>query len=142
MLEVKLKENFVLKSTFILGAVIDCGIAISWFLIAAGWQIPNILNGYTGSGADYRLAMYIAAMFMAGWTTLLAWGALKPMERKDLLLITSGFLLFSVVIELLVFSHVLSGYQFILGIIKRLTLSGIFASIYFYSSKKPALTNK
>ncbi len=134
--------NSVLKSTFILGAAIDGGIAISWFLIAAGWQIPNILNGYTGSGADYRLAMYAAAMFMAGWTVLLAWGALKPTERKDLLLITSGFLLLSVIIELLFFSNMFGGYLFIFGITKRVILSGIFTSIYFYSSKKLALANK
>jgi len=34
---------------------------------------------------DSQLAMYVGAMFMAGWTILLAWGAIKPVERRDLL---------------------------------------------------------
>ena len=32
---------------FILGAVVDGAIAVSWFLIASGARIPNILNAYT-----------------------------------------------------------------------------------------------
>jgi hypothetical protein len=57
---------------FIFGAVVDSAIAISWFLIAFGLKIPNILNGYVGTGSDYQLAIYIGAMFMAGWAALLA----------------------------------------------------------------------
>ena len=62
----------MLRFMFILGAVIDGAIAVSWFLIASGLRIPNILNGYIGTGSDYQLAMYVGAMFMAGWTNLLA----------------------------------------------------------------------
>ena len=62
-----MKNDSILKYMFMLGAVIDGAISASWFMIAGGWKIPNILNGYTGSGPDYRLAMYVAAMFMAGW---------------------------------------------------------------------------
>jgi len=80
-----MKANSILKFMFIIGAVVDGGIAISWFLIASGWEIPNILNGYIGTGLDYQLAMYGGAMFMAGWAVLLAWGALKPIERRELL---------------------------------------------------------
>jgi hypothetical protein len=39
-----------LRLLFILGAIIDGMIALSWFLIASGWNIPNILNGYVGAG--------------------------------------------------------------------------------------------
>ena len=129
-----MKTNTLLKSVFILGVVIDGGIALSWFLIAAGWQIPNILNGYTGSGEDYQLVMYTAAMFMASWAVLLAWGALKPTERKDLLLIASGFLLLSVIIELLMFSNVFGGYLLFFGITKKVIISGIFITAYCYFS--------
>lgn len=80
----KMKTNAIPKFMFVLGAVVDCGIAVSWFLIASGWDFPNILNGYTGTGQDYQLAMYVAAMFMSGWTVLLGWGALQPIERRDL----------------------------------------------------------
>ena len=121
---------------FIIGAVVDGGIAISWFLIASGWEIPNILNGYIGTGQDYQLAMYVAAMFMTGWTILLVWGALKVMERRELLLITAGFLFFSVIIEFVFFSHILGGSVFVFGVSKRLLLSVLFISAYFYSIKK------
>jgi len=130
-----MKANSMLKFMFIVGAVVDGAIAVSWFLIASGWKIPNILNGYIGTGSDYQLAMYGGAMFMAGWTVLLAWGALKPIERRGLLLITSGFLLLSVIIEFIFFSNMLGGMGFVFGVTKRLFLSVLFTSAYFYSLK-------
>jgi len=130
-----MKANSMLKFMFIVGAVVDGAIAVSWFLIASGWEMPNILNGYIGTGSDYQLAMYGGAMFMAGWTVLLAWGALKPIERRGLLLITSGFLLLSVIIEFIFFSNMLGGVGFVFGVTKRLFLSLLFTSAYFYSLK-------
>ena len=130
-----MKANSMLKFMFIVGAVVDGAIAVSWFLIASGWEIPNILNGYTGTGSDYQLAMYGGAMFMAGWTVLLAWGALKPVERRDLLLITSGLLLLSIIIEFMFFSNTLGGMGFVFGVTKRMVLSALFISVYFYSLK-------
>lgn len=130
-----MKTNALLKLMFILGAVVDGAIAISWFLIASGWAIPNILNGYIGTGQDFQMAMYVAAMFMLGWTVLLAWGTIKPIERKGLLLITAGFLIFSVILEFLFFSDVLGGTAFVFGVTKRLTLSTLFLFAYFNSSK-------
>ena len=130
-----MKASSMLKFMFIVGAVVDGAIAVSWFLIASGWEIPNILNGYIGTGSDYQLAMYGGAMFMAGWAVLLAWGALKPIERRGLLLITSGFLLLSVIIEFIFFSNMLGGMGFVFGVTKRLFLSVLFTSAYFYSLK-------
>lgn len=89
----KICSTSILRIMFILGAVVDGAIALSWFLIASGTSMPNILNGYTGTGPDYRLAMYVAGMFMTSWTVLLAWGAMKPVERRGLLPIASVLLL-------------------------------------------------
>lgn len=130
-----MKTKSILKFMFIIGAIVDGGIAISWFLIASGWEIPNILNGHIGAGRDYQLAMYVAAMSMAGWTVLLAWGALRPIERRGLLLIAAGFLLLSIIIEFMFFSNMLGGAVFVFGITKRLILSVLFISAYFYSLK-------
>lgn len=130
-----MKINSLLKFTFIIGAVVDSGIAVSWFLIASGLEIPNILNGYIGTGQDYQLAMYVGAMFMAGWAVLLAWAALKPIERRGLLLITSGFLFLSVIIEFVFFSNILGGAIFMFGVAKRLSLCLLFTFAYFYSLK-------
>jgi hypothetical protein len=130
-----MQPNKILKVMFILGAVVDGAIALSWFLIASGWEIPNILNGYIGTGQDYQLAMYVGAMFMAGWSVLLVWGAFKPNERKELLLITSIFLLLSVIIELVFFINILGGAVFVFGVSKRIVLSVLFTSSYYYSLK-------
>ncbi len=94
----------MLKRVFILGAVVDGAIAVSWFLIASGFRIPSIFNGFVGTWSDYQFAMYAGAMLMAGWTVLLAWGAADPIERRGLLLITSGILFLSVIVELMLLS--------------------------------------
>ena len=131
-----MSAHSILKFMFVLGVIVDCAIAVSWLLIASGWYIPNILNGYIGIGPDYQIAMYVGAMFMTGWSVLLAWGAVKPIERRGLLLITSGFILFSIIIEFAYFSHMLGGMVFAFGVTKRLILSVLFASAYFYSLQK------
>jgi hypothetical protein len=80
--------------------------------------------------------MYVAAMFMAGWALLLAWGALKPVERRGLLLITAFFLFLSVVIETVLFGHILGGAILVFGVTKRLVLSTLFICAYMYSWQK------
>lgn len=40
------------------------------------------------AGWEYRYAMAMGAALMAGWTVLLIWADRKPMERRDVLLIT------------------------------------------------------
>jgi len=132
----KISSNQLLKLMFIIGAIIDGAVAISWFLIASGLRIPNILNGHVGTGLDYQLAMFVAAMFMAGWTALLAWGAVKPIDRRGLLLITSVSLFLSVIVELVFFRDVLGGAGFLFGMTKRTLLSLLFAASYYYSRKE------
>jgi hypothetical protein len=129
----KIGSTSMLRLMFIFGAVVDGAIAVSWFVIASGAKIPNILNGYTGTGSDYQLAMYIGAMFMAGWTILLAWGAIKPVERRDLLLITSILLFLSVIVEFVFYSDMLGGGGFVFGVTKRILLSVVATVVYFYS---------
>lgn len=129
----KTHSTSMLRIMFILGAVVDGAIAISWFLIASGTSIPNILNGYAGTGPDYQLAMYVSAMFMTGWTVLLAWGAIKPVERRGLLLITSVMLLLSVGIELVFYGDMMGGGGFVFGATKRVVLSILATAAYIYS---------
>ena len=129
----KTNSTVMLRLMFILGAIVDGVIAVSWLLIASGTRIPNILNGYTGAGSDYQLAMYVGAMFMTGWTILLAWGAMKPVERRDLLLITSTLLFLSVIVELVFYGDMLGGGGFVFGVTKRVVLSTAATAVYFYS---------
>lgn len=118
----------------IFGAIIDVALSISWFFIAAGYNIPNILNGHIGTGADYQLAMLIAGMFMFGWGVILYWGSRNPNERKELLLITAFMLLLSIIIELIFFRHVLEmNIGFMAGAIKRAFIAIIMIAAYTYS---------
>ena len=82
----------LLKLSFLIGAVADALVSLNWFLIASGAEIPNLMCGLVDSGVEYRFAMYIAALFMAGWTVILAWGWFSPIERRGLLLITAAWL--------------------------------------------------
>ncbi len=131
----KTKAIFWLKLSFLIGTIADALVALNWYFIAFGINIPNYLNGYTGSGADYQLAMYIAALFMTGWTIILAWGYRNPLERRDLLIITALLLLFSVITELLIFPNLLNGNGFTTAILLRLALVTKFSFSYFYSRK-------
>jgi hypothetical protein len=123
----------LLKLSFLIGAVADALVALNWFLIASGAEIPNLLCGLVDSGVEYRFAMYIAALFMAGWTAILAWGWFKPSERKGLLLITAVLLLASIVLEVAFYRSILGGSGFIIGIGARAALITKFSISYFYS---------
>ena len=123
----------LLKVSFAIGVVADAVVAVNWFLIAAGAQIPNSLSGMVGTGVDYRFAMYIAGVFMAGWAVILAWGWLKPLERKGLLLITAAFILLSVLVEVAHYLPLLGGSGFVVGVMMRSALIAIFSFSYFYA---------
>jgi hypothetical protein len=123
----------LLKLSFLIGAVADALVALNWFLIASGAEIPNLMCGLVDSGVEYRFAMYIAALFMAGWTAILAWGWFKPSERKGLLLITAVLLLASIVLEVAFYRSILGGSGFIIGIGARAALITKFSISYFYS---------
>ena len=126
----------LLKLSFLIGTVADTVVAINWFSIAAGANIPNMMCGLVGSGVEYRFAMYIAGLFMAGWAVILGWGWLRPYERRGLLLITAVLLLFSIVLELIFFSSLLGGFGFHCGLGMRIALITKFSFSYFYSFKK------
>jgi hypothetical protein len=120
-----------LKLSFIIGVIADFAVGIDWLLISLGYRIPNLISSFNGQGADYRFAMYICTMFMFGWTAILFWGYLKPLERRGLLIITSGLLLISIVVELLFYRNILPAMG--TGIILRLLIIGKFTFSYFYS---------
>ena len=123
----------LLKLSFLIGAVADGVVAINWLLIAKGVEIPNMICGLLGTGEEYRFAMYISALFMAGWTAILAWGWFRPMERKGLLLITAVLLLISIIMELAFYRSILGGSGFIFGLSVRAAVIVKFSFSYFYS---------
>jgi len=76
----------MLRISFLIGAITD-GLAI---IPMAFPRIGSALFGGDSAilGAEYRYAMGIGASLMAGWTTLLLWGAINPIERRDILILT------------------------------------------------------
>ncbi len=131
----KINIQSILKYVFILGALLDTGVALNWFLIAGGYDLPSILSGYIGTGQDYQFTMYVAAMFMFGWAVILGWGAFDPIPRRGLLLITAIFLFVSVLIEFIFYNNILGGGVFIFGVSKRIFLTVLFTTVYLYSMK-------
>ncbi len=127
------KQLAFLKLSFLIGAIADLVVGINWLLISLGHDIPNLISSFTGTGRDYRFAMYIGTMFMFGWTVLFFWGYLRPVERRGLLIITAILLLFSIIIELLFYRDILTGIGFVSGILLRLLLIAKFTFSYFYS---------
>ncbi|MGB6409988.1 MAG: hypothetical protein WBF16_02170 [Candidatus Deferrimicrobiaceae bacterium] len=76
----------MLRISFLVGAITD-GLAIIPMVFP---RIGSALFGGDSSrlGAEYRYAMGIGASLMAGWTALLVWGAMNPIERRDVLILT------------------------------------------------------
>ena len=76
----------LLRVCFLIGAITD-GLAVVPMLSP---NIGTMLFGgeFARLGVEYRYAMGIGAALMAGWTVLLLWGSFKPIERRDLLVIT------------------------------------------------------
>jgi hypothetical protein len=80
------RKLIFIKICFYIGAVIDF-IAMLPLLFPGLAVIMFGLNPHVFS-EEYLYVSRIGASLMAGWTILLVWGSLKPVERKGLLLIT------------------------------------------------------
>jgi len=69
-----------LRISYWAGAIVDAYAAIRW-------MFPEM---FSGSSADigYNLGMKWGVALVLGWTLLLIWADRKPLERKDILLLT------------------------------------------------------
>jgi len=132
----KVNSVSLLKLSFIIGTFADFIVASNWFLISQGYPSASIISGFQSSGPAYEFTMFLCSLFMFGWTSILFWGYFKPIERRDLLVITSGMLLISIIFELLLFYDLLMSKGFIIGIVLRLVLISKFCFSYFYSKKE------
>jgi hypothetical protein len=76
----------LLRISFLVGAITDALAIIPMVFPRIGSAIFG--GDLTRLGAEYRYAMAIGASLMAGWTALLIWGAISPIERRDILILT------------------------------------------------------
>jgi hypothetical protein len=80
------KKVLHLRLMYWLGAIFD-GLTLLPMLFPG---IGGVLFGMPNfnPGIEYRYAMGLGASLMAGWTVLLFWADRKPVERRDIMLIT------------------------------------------------------
>lgn len=57
--------------------------------------VPSVAGAMLGiarfsPGVDFRYASMVGAALMAGWTALLLWGVMRPVERRGVLLLTAA----------------------------------------------------
>lgn len=130
------RKVVALKAAFLTGAVIDGLIAIEWYLISLGLvDMPIHPSFFTGSGQDYQFVLSIAGLFMMGWALLMYWGSFQPLERRGILLLTAVMLIIAILSDGLVFGHLLSTRQIVLGTSVKLFLVMLFAGSYWYSKR-------
>jgi len=137
-----MKENtsnrkvVILRAVFLMGAVADGLIAIEWFLVSLGLiDMPIYPSYFVGSGQDYQFVLSIAGLFMMGWALLMYWGSLQPVERRGILLLTATMLFIAILSDGLVFGHLLTDRQIIMGTSAKLFLVILFAGTYWYSKR-------
>ncbi len=133
--EMRSKDNVVvLKTAFLIGAVADGVIAIEWFLISAGLvDLPVHPSFFVGSGQDFQYVLSIGGLFMLGWAVLLYWGSIRPVERRDVLLLTAVMLFVAILSDGVVFAHLFTTKQIVLGTSVKLSLVILFAGSYWHS---------
>ena len=131
------KDNVVvLKTAFLFGAIADGLLAIEWFLISLGFvDLPVHPSFFVGSGQDFRYILSTGGIFMMGWAFLFYWGSLRPVERRGLLLLTAAILSVAILADGVVFGHLFSTTQILLGTSAKLFLVILFAGSYWHSKR-------
>ena len=87
------KIHFI-RGIYWYGALLDGVVGI--FMVISVFT-KTLIIPYSSTSKEYQFAMGYAAALMFGWTVLLFWGSLKPIERKTVLLMT----IFPVVVGLI-----------------------------------------
>ena len=131
------KDNVVvLRTAFLIGALADGVIAIEWFLISLGLvDLPVHPSFFVGSGQDFQFVLSIGGLFMMGWAVLLYWGSFRPIERRGVLLLTAAMLFIAILSDGIVFGHLFSTKQIVLGTSVKLSLVILFAGSYWHSRR-------
>lgn len=125
----------LLKTAFWIGAITDGLAAI--IMIFPELRVHLFDTENFSITHNYRYALGMAAALMTGWTVLLIWGSLKPIERKGLLIITVFPVIVGIVIAQLYAVSV--GYIALKSMIPLwihlILISSFFLFAYFKSKK-------
>ena len=137
MAEKKKKLRFI-QFTYLLGIVLDGLLGIDMFLDAffgITIYLPN--QNIPLPTPDTQSVMILGTSLMIGWTVLLIWGLLKPIERKGTLVITA-FPVVTIYLAYDVYSYFSPLYSIELGswvsiLCIRVVLLGLFLLSYIFA---------
>lgn len=122
-----------LRVAYLVGAIVDA-LMIPLMLIPA---LARIFWGFTEFTSTYRYAMMMGAALMLGWTLLLIWAYIKPVERRGVALLTIAVILgiaaanvYAVMIDLIPATRMV-----LLWVMQAILLT-LFSAAYFGSKKK------
>ena len=123
-------ENRILflRVSYWTGAILDA-IAFLIMLFPPLFALNNGLINFN-PGIEYRYAMGMGAPLMLGWTILLLWADRKPMERKDILLITLLVVLGEVATEIF---GVMAGFVAVSAMLLTWTIQFILGVLFVFS---------
>ena len=131
------KDLRIIKLSYVLGIIAD-GLWAVAFLFP---PLFNLLTNNKNFNPDFetRIIMGIAASLMLGWTVLMIWALLKPLERRFILILTA----FPVVLCLFVLSllSVLNGNLFAIWLLFK-TLLIIILMTYSYLKANRIVRNQ
>jgi len=114
---------------YLIGSLLDGLTGLD--MILSTFMPTAVAIPYTSTTPSFQFAMGWGAALMFGWTVLLLWGALKPIERRSVLLFTivpvvSGLIITELLIDPIFMANLLI-FQFI--IIIPLFIAGYILSL-------------
>lgn len=119
----------LLRISFWTGAVIDGFVGIS-MLFPGFW---NSFNRLTILDSTFALnyALWFGAPLMLGWTALLLWADRKPLERKEILIITVFPVIFGLMADnLFALTSQLISFE---NIIPKLAIQSLLVVVFLFS---------
>lgn len=127
-MNLKSKILFI-KIVYLIGSLLDGLTGLD--MILSTFMPTAVAIPYTSTTPSFQFAMGWGAALMFGWTVLLLWGALKPIERRSVLLFTivpvvSGLIITELLIDPIFMANLLI-FQFI--IIIPLFIAGYILSL-------------
>ena len=125
----------IIKITYIVGIILDGLMGFDMFLYTfLGKSIYLQNQNIPISSSNTQPVMMLGTALMIGWTILLLWGLLKPIERKGTLIITA----FPVVFLYLIYDiiQLINGVNAILSVlIIRCFLITLLIVAYIFAKK-------
>ncbi|MFW9897915.1 MAG: hypothetical protein ACFFDO_01470 [Candidatus Thorarchaeota archaeon] len=124
----KQRKIILIRIIYWLGIILD-GLNVVEMMLFMLYGFTFAL-GYSDSSDGARYVAVLGTGLMLGWTILLLWGERKPIERKDLLLLTvfpviTSFMLFEFILYFLG-NNMISLFNILFFLCFQVTISIIF----------------